>query len=634
MIASPAALARRTEGLGVPLLVAVALIGTVAAQGGYFPTTWGWCAMPTLWVLAIWLVVRARTDAGRADAAFVVLLSLLVAWIGLSTIWSTNPSSTVLELERALVLVGGCAAFLALARRASVPRLTLTLLFAIASVSSYGLATRLFPSRFGIYEAAGIYRLSEPIGYWNGLGIFAVLGLLLALGFVAAPDASALARALAAVALTVLPVTLYFTFSRGSWVALGFGFAVSLIASPKRLRLLAATAAVLPGPLIGVYVASREQALTHEHAPLPAAVSEGRHVAVALVLLAGLTVACAFAFSSVSARISVSGLVRRLVGGSIVVISLLVLAAGLIHFGGPVHAATRGYDAFVGPPPGNRADLNERLLNLSGNGRGQLWTYAWRTYRAHPVLGSGAGTYERAWQKNANTTLVVRDAHGLYIETLAELGPIGLMLLVGAFVVPVVAAVRTRRRTLVPTTLGAYLAFVLHAGADWDWELVGVTLTALVIGCLLLVQARRGTEETLATSTRYPGAVLALLLGAFSAVGLLGNIPLAHSARDTAAGRYERAFTDADRAHHWQPWSPQPWIAAGEAQLGLGLRGEAAASFRKAISIDDGNWRSWLDLAIATRGRTRARALAHAKRLYPASSTIATTEADFEESAR
>jgi O-antigen ligase/polysaccharide polymerase Wzy-like membrane protein len=530
--------------------------------------------------------------------------------------------------------VGGCAAFLALARRASVPRLTLTVLFAIASVSSYGLATRLFPSRFGIYEAAGIYRLSEPIGYWNGLGIFAVLGILLALGFVGAREASPVARALAAVALTVLPVTLYFTFSRGSWVSLGFGFAVSLVASPKRLRLLAATATVLPGPLIGVYLASKSHALTHEHAALSAAVREGRHLALALVLLTGLTIACAFAFSSVSTRVSVGGRGRRLVGGAIVVALLLLLAAGLIHFGGPVEAGTRGYHAFVAPPPSNRADLNERLLNLSGNGRGQLWRYAWRAYRAHPVLGSGAGTYERAWQKNANTTLVVRDAHGLYIETLAELGPVGLLLLVGALVVPVVAGARVRRHTLVPTTLGSYLAFVLHAGADWDWELAGVTLTALVIGCLLLVQARRGGEETLGTYTRYPAAVVALLLGAFSAVGLLGNIPLGRSTRDAAAGRYERAFTEADRAHRFQPWSPKPWIARGEAQLGLGLRSEAAASFRKAISIDDGDWQSWLDLAVATRGRTRARALAHAKRLYPASSAIADAEADFKTSVR
>ena len=41
------------------ILVAVVPIASLAAvQGGYFPTTWGWVALPLLWVTGVALVVR------------------------------------------------------------------------------------------------------------------------------------------------------------------------------------------------------------------------------------------------------------------------------------------------------------------------------------------------------------------------------------------------------------------------------------------------------------------------------------------------------------------------------------------------------------------------------------------------
>src|SRR6266542_4459338 len=48
----------------------------------------------------------------------------------------------------------------------------------------------------------------------------------------------------------------------------------------------------------------------------------------------------------------------------------------------------------------------------------------------------------------ARSTPKESDAHSLYVETLAELGPIGLALLSAALVVPLVAAVRARRHPL------------------------------------------------------------------------------------------------------------------------------------------------------------------------------------------
>src|SRR5205085_1577702 len=63
------------------------------------------------------------------------------------------------------------------------------------------------------------------------------------------------------------------------------------------------------------------------------------------------------------------------------------------------------------------------------SGRGPLWRQAWHDWEAHPALGSGAGTFEQFWLRHRRISANARDAHSLYLETLAELGPLGLGLL-------------------------------------------------------------------------------------------------------------------------------------------------------------------------------------------------------------
>src|SRR4029077_9449792 len=69
------------------VLVAIAVGGIAAAQGGYFPTSWGWSSIGFLWAIGIWLVLSGRTDAGRADVVFLGSLAALIVWVGLSITW-------------------------------------------------------------------------------------------------------------------------------------------------------------------------------------------------------------------------------------------------------------------------------------------------------------------------------------------------------------------------------------------------------------------------------------------------------------------------------------------------------------------------------------------------------------------
>ena len=98
-----------------------------------------------------------------------------------------------------------------------------------------------------------------------------------------------------------------------------------------------------------------------------------------------------------------------------------------------------------------------------------------------PLLGTGAGTFGRYWAASGKALDLggALDAHSLYLETLAELGPLGLSLLLAMLLAPLRGALARRRTPYVPAAVGAYAAFLVHAGLDWDWELPAVVVAAL-----------------------------------------------------------------------------------------------------------------------------------------------------------
>jgi len=290
-----------------------------------------------------------------------------------------------------------------------------------------------------------------------------------------------------------------------------------------------------------------------------------------------------------------------------------------------VTLADRGYTAFKAPPPQRSGDdLNQRLLSFSGNGRADLWGLAWDDAKRHSVLGAGAGTYERYFLAHQPSDVGrVRDAHGLYIETLAELGPLGLGLLIVVLLTPLATLRRARRHPLVPLAAGAYIAYLVHAGVDWDWELPAVTLAALLCGASILLFGRRWTPpQTLSLPTRVVGTAAAAAAAVFAAIALLGNSALSRSETAREQGKPARAAADARRARSLMPWSPRPWEALGRAQVAAGLLPQARGSFRKAISMDRGDWRLWYDLAGASTGSVEHRALQHAVNLFPQSGLL------------
>jgi O-antigen ligase len=282
--------------------------------------------------------------------------------------------------------------------------------------------------------------------------------------------------------------------------------------------------------------------------------------------------------------------------------------------------ATSSFSSDTTGAPGG--SLNSRLLSTSGNGRTDYWRVALKEIAAHPLLGGGAGSFDRWWLARRPTGYGALDAHNLYLETLAELGPIGLALLVAALVLPFVRLVRVRRIPLAAACGAAYVAFLAHAALDWDLELTGVGLAGVLCGAAIV-----GAGEARPAPVRRPRRVAALAvlgsLAAFVFVLHVGNVSLAHSGSALDRDDTRAAARAARRAERWQPWSARPLVALGEAQLVAGDVETAAATFRRAVRRDPGDWQGWYDLGLATRGAERLRALAAAARLNPRAPALA-----------
>jgi hypothetical protein len=622
---------RRVDARDASVFVGVlaATIGLAAANGGYFPGSWGWASLGFAWAAALALLVRRALALTRLELTMIGALAGLALWYLLSTLWSTSVPSSAFETERALVFPAGVAAVLLVARGRSVSALAGALLAAIALVDLYALATRLFPDRIGTFDSIAAYRLQTPIGYWNGLGVFSVVGLLLALGVVAR-ERRIVARALAGLVVPPVAATLYFTFSRGALIALAVALVVAVVVDPRRLQLLAVALPLAAPAALGVWLASRKTTLSTIGATVSAAAHDGHRLAAVIALLSLAAALVATGAALAERRVRVPSRARVAFAAAVAAAAVAVVAAGLVHYGGPAHAARQAWHSFTAPPVKTNGSLNKRLFSFSSNGRIDLWHAAWTETKAHPWLGGGAGSYEQWWNVHRPNGQKVRDAHSLYLETLAELGPVGLGLLVLALALPLVGAVRARVHPLVPALAGAYVAFLLHAVADWDWELSGVTLTGLLCGAGILLAARGDRPETEPRRPLRLAAVTgAVVVGAASVVILLGNTQLARSEAAARAGNPTKAIAQARSAARWMPWSSEPWRLRAEAEIASGFRAAARRSLATAIDKDPRDWRLWLDLARASEGARQRLALGRALRLNPLAPALRQFEAEF-----
>ena len=264
-----------------------------------------------------------------------------------------------------------------------------------------------------------------------------------------------------------------------------------------------------------------------------------------------------------------------------------MLLAGIgavwLREGSPVHIAQRAWDKVQATP--QATGNNGRLLDLSSDGRLQLWHAAWDTFSAHPVAGVGGGSYWQEWAASSHGFFTATEAHGVYAETLAELGIIGLVLLLVVLVPPVVGAVRARRSPLVPFAFAAFAGWVVHAGVDWDWELMGVSGAALLCGVALIAAGRRD-PRSFSPVWRGSACAVAVLLTLLATTSVLASARLDSAQAALRRGDLERAATDARSARRFAPWSTRALELTAAVRLDQGRRAEAREAYRAITRRD------------------------------------------------
>jgi len=110
------------------------------------------------------------------------------------------------------------------------------------------------------------------------------------------------------------------------------------------------------------------------------------------------------------------------------------------------------------------------------------------TVRPATLRGLGPGGFGPVWLRERPYPEAVKDAHSLPLETLTELGLVGLALLltlVGAVAVASRDALRADAALAAGPTAVVATWFV-HAAIDWDWEMPALTLIAVACAGLLL----------------------------------------------------------------------------------------------------------------------------------------------------
>jgi tetratricopeptide (TPR) repeat protein len=219
------------------------------------------------------------------------------------------------------------------------------------------------------------------------------------------------------------------------------------------------------------------------------------------------------------------------------------------------------------------------------------------------VLGSGAGTFADWWLRLRTVPQSSHEAHSLYLETLAELGPLGLALLLLALGAGLLGAWRLRREPLGPALLAALVTYDAAAAVDFHWELAGVTAPAILLAASATVHA---DAETRSVRNLYAVPVLAV----FTVAGVLALIG-ANALQDG----------DPQLALRVAPYSSVAWQALAEQRRAHGDVTGAIAAYRRAVKLDPNDWSAWSELAAVSKGKPRRLALAEAARLDPLEGT-------------
>jgi O-antigen ligase len=592
------------------LLAPVALIGALALAGGGFDVSSRHIAGLAVWLVVVALLVFGAGSAVKPErplywaGGLIVCLSLLCA---ISSLWSGSVELSVIEADRVAVYLGFfIAAFLIAQTDERGQRFAEGLTIAAALVALLGLGGRLLPHVLDVSQSVGSGpRLSYPLGYWNANGAVFGIGIALMLWGSRRAASSAL-RWLSVAVIPASLLALYFTYSRGGLLSLVVACGCLLVLSRDRLWLLATLAIGALGALPAVLAVQTRHSLA-DNLGGQAAIDQG--VAVLLVLLAGVALSLLL-FAGLRWEERREG---RLSGRAVAisrnpkVLRGIALAAALAVIAVVAAVGGRAWHQFSSPDIQFPSNPQAHFADLSGAGRHEFYTVAIEAFGEKPVLGHGAGTYQFSWNQLRSIELPVHDAHSLYLESLADLGIVGGLLVIALIATLLWCGFATWRAAPEPqrdryaALLAAMLAFAVGAAFDWFWEIPALGAFFFLAGgvvvaarCSQLAADPRRLAGAKADGRRFGLTVAAVVLAWVSAVGLVGPLLVEHELDSSQAAVAREDFggaaDHAETARAIEPWAASPYVQLGLLAERQGNYPVAVVHFSHAIEREDRNW--------------------------------------------
>ncbi len=373
------------------------------------------------------------------------LLLAFAALSALSVVWSVQPDASWQNagLMFAYSAVFGAAVMLARAAPTRWPAVIGGVTLAAAVICGYALLTKVFPSWL---DAHDIYaRLQAPYGYWNATGLTAAMGVIGCIWLGARRKGHALLSALAYPAIGLLLVTLMLAYSRGALAALVLGLALWFAIVPLRLR---GAAVLLVGALAAGLVVAwdfAQSALSSDSVALHARVVAGRQLGALLVAMLLALALAGLAIGFYTGRHPPTRRTRENAGAALLgILALAVIAvvgALAVSHRGLTGSISHGFHTLTNTHAPVPAETPGRLTAI-GSVRAVYWNEALKVFQAHPALGAGARSYGTASLRYRTEDLEANDAHGFIVQTLADLGIVGLALALALLLTWIAAAGR------------------------------------------------------------------------------------------------------------------------------------------------------------------------------------------------
>ena len=424
-------------------------------------------------------------------------------------------------------------------------------------------------------------------------------------------------------------MALFLSYSRGAMAAAAIGILLWIWFVPLRLRALTLVAVASAGAAPVIVWALSKDAFTKNQVPIDVRRSVASEFGIFLIATALLLLAAGLAVGfRVARRPPLSPL--RLRAGMVTAVVACLVPIGLFT---ALSLSDRGFKGTVTASlealtsPNSKTPGGPSRLTTASSSRARYWREAGNVFEDHIAAGTGAGTFGVARLRYRTNELVSGHAHGFVVQTMADLGIVGVVAIALLTLAWLLAAARAigllpipnRRRFdaervgLVALALSA-LVYGLHSAIDWTWFVPGPTVMAVAAAGFVAGRAPLGSRRAVFAGFG-PGLGRAprYLLAAASVVAALACAwaiwqPQRSDAETNRAldlldkHQLPAAASAAGHARRIDPLSPDPVLAAASIEDARGFRHAAAlATLITAVRRFPGEPQVWLARRVPAR---------------------------------